>query len=156
METHRRFQKRVRADQDIDLALMEALQQRITFLAFDAARQQGDAYAKRLEQRRERLGMLGGKYLGRCQDSRLETVTGGLAGGNPRDDGLTGSDIALKQAVHRCRPFEVLQDIPRRFLLRRGQLEWQRGDKLFYHRLLERYRPAGQFCIGLLVQLCGE
>ena len=58
--------------------------------------------------------------------------------GNRGNDGLAGTDVALKQPIHGPGPFDVFHDLPERFFLRWRELK---GELREQSLLSVRYRP---------------
>src|SRR5882724_2174745 len=67
--------------------------------------------------------MLDGENFRRGHEGSLRAVFDGDHGGLERDDGFAAADIALKEAVHRGRLFEVGGDFGENAFLRSGGLE---------------------------------
>ena len=104
--------KRVRADNHVNRATCNLLVERLAGFTLDAANQQTNRHAERLEQFSQRLGMLPRQNLGRRHKRRLITSTRRLPRCQSGHHCLAAADIALQQAIHRPSIFEILQDVP--------------------------------------------
>ena len=90
-----RLEQRVRADQDVDLAALESLQQRGARPAFLATREQGKAQAGGMGKGGDGIGVLARQHLGRRHQGGLGSRLDGDAHGHQRHHRLAGADVAL-------------------------------------------------------------
>ena len=82
-----------------------------------AAGKDGGAQARGRRERRDGLDMLARENFGRRHQRRLLAGFGDGGGGEQRDDGLSGTDIALQQPQHPHRLLEIVRDRSGRLLL---------------------------------------
>ena len=104
--------KRVRADDDINRTACNLLVERLASFTLDAADQQTNRHAERLEQLRQRLGVLPRQNLGRRHQRCLITSARRLPRCQSGHHCLAATNVALQQAIHRPSIFEILQDVP--------------------------------------------
>ena len=97
------LEQRVRADQEIDLAEREAVEDVGALAAALAAGQDGDADAGLLRQRRDGGEMLARQDFGRRHQRGLPAGLDHGRGGEQRHHGLAGADVALQQPQHALR-----------------------------------------------------
>ena len=129
LERDIRLEQGVRADQDVDVAGREPLQQLGARAALLAPREQRHAQAGGIGERRDGLGVLARQHLGRRHQRGLRAGLHGDGHGHQRHHGLAGADVALQQAQHAVRGAHVLGDLLQRLALRVGEAEGQRvGD----------------------------
>ena len=124
-ETHRRFDKGVRAHKDMNRAVGDALHDFLARLAFHAAREEfhGDWQVGKLIPDGGKV--LLGKYFGRCHDARLKTVVEREEAAKQSHDGLAAAHVALQQAVHLPPAPHVAADFADHALLRLGEFKGQ-------------------------------
>ncbi len=97
--------------------------------------------------------MLHGENFGGRHESGLRAVFDSDYGGLQRDDGFAAADIALKEAVHRGRLFEVGGDFGENALLRSGGLERKDALEGFADGVLAQAEGDGVFLAsGLAVE----
>ena len=84
--------------------------------------------AERLEDPRQRRGVLAGQQVGRCQQGSLPAGVGDDGHGDGRDRGLARPDVALEQTQHRPRGGQVGPDGSHGRLLVAGQLDGGRAS----------------------------
>ena len=104
-------QDRMRAHDDVDVALTEPLARFLGFLRGDKARETPDIEREAFEAGRKILVMLAGEQGCRRDHRDLLAVHRRDEGGAQRDFGLAETDIAADEAIHRLAAFEVRQDI---------------------------------------------
>ena len=104
--------KRVRADDDINRTACNLLVERLAGFTLDAANQQTNRHAERLEQFSQRLGMLPRQNLGWRHECRLIASARRLPRCQSGHHCLAATNVALQQAIHRPSIFEILQDVP--------------------------------------------
>ena len=132
-EDHVRLEQRVRADDDVDVAAGEALQHLLARAALLAPREQADAQAGLLGQRRDGFEMLAGEHFRRRHQRRLRAGLHRDGHGEQRDDRLAGADVALQQPQHAARRAHVGLDLAHGLALGVGQRERQRVGELGAH-----------------------
>ena len=124
-EGHVLLEQGVRADQDVDLAGGQALEQFGARAALLAAGKQAEAQAGGFGQRRHGVGMLARQHLGRGHQGRLRAALDSHSHGHQRHHRLAGADVALQQPQHAMRGGHVLGDLGQRQALRVGEREGQ-------------------------------
>ncbi len=118
----------MRADDDVDGAILEAVQGRRLLLRRDEPREQADLDRERRESLTERRVVLRREDRGRDEDRDLLAVLRRLEGGAQRDLGLAVADIADDEPVHRSLGLHVRLDLGGRaelvdgLLVREGRL----------------------------------
>ena len=112
------------------LAEREPLQHLGALAAAFAAGEDRDADAGGFGERRDGREMLARQDFGRRHQRRLPAGLDHGRGGEQRDHGLAGADIALQQAQHALRLGEIGHDFVDARVLRRRQRIGQRGDDL--------------------------
>ena len=142
--------QRVSPHQQVDRTVGDRGQQGASGSRWRAPEQHPDRDAKRPQQRVDDIGVLPRQDLGRRQQHRLEPGASHVMDGHRRHHRLPGADVALQQTVHRLRPGNILENLPRRAALGMGELEWKRRDEGSRRRLVERdgvggVRLAGPF-----------
>ena len=129
VELHVGLEQCVRADQNVDLARLQPLQQLRARTPLLAPRQQPDAQTGPVGERRDGFRVLAGQHLGRRHQGRLRAGFHRDRHRHQRHHGLAGADVALQQAQHAERGRDVLRDLLQRLALRVGEGERQRiGD----------------------------
>ena len=98
----------VRADEHLDLALREVLQDLLRLGRLAEARDHLDADGEVAVARLERVPVLLGEDRRRAEDERLLAVDGGGEGGAHGDLRLAEADVAADEPVHRPRRLEIL------------------------------------------------
>ena len=98
----------VRADQHLDLALREVLQDLLRLGRLAEARDHLDADREVAVARLEGVPVLLGEDRRRAEDERLLAVDRGGEGGADGDLGLAEADVAADEPVHRPRRLEIL------------------------------------------------
>ena len=159
------LEQRMGADQQIDVAEREPVENFLALAAALAPGEDGDANAGGLRQRGDGVEMLAGENLGRRHEGGLPAGFDHGGGGHQRHHGLAGADIALQQPQHALRQREVVDDVVDRFLLRMGERIGQRLEDARAQAALagaaasglpahmgahqrERELPGEQFVIG--------
>ena len=106
LELHVGLEQRVRADEDVDLAGRQPLEQLGARAALLPARQQRQAQAGGLGVGGDGVGMLARQHLGRRHQGGLGARLHRDRHGHQRHHRLAGADVALQQAQHamRARP----------------------------------------------------
>ena len=97
----------VRADHDVDAALLDALDDLVLLLGAQEPRQHLDPHRIVREPLPERLPVLAREQRGRHEHRDLRAVEHRLGRGAQRDLGLAVADVAADQPVHRDRPLHV-------------------------------------------------
>ena len=129
-EHHVRLEQRVRADEDVDLARGQAIEQVLARAALLAPREQGDAQAGLLGERRNRFQVLAREHFRRRHERRLRAGFDRDRHGEQGDDRLAGADVALQQPQHAPRRRHVGLDLAHGLALRARQREGERvGDR---------------------------
>ena len=126
VEGHARLEHGMRPDQHADAARRKIGQHGFPRLALVAAREQRDADAGRLGQRRQRGQMLAGEDLGRRHQHALPARLDGGEQRECRDQRLARTHVALKQAVHALGTCHVGGDLGHGTGLRAGRRPGQR------------------------------
>ena len=109
------------AEQEIDVAEGEPVEDFLARRSALAAGEDGDMQARRFGQRLDGVEVLAGEDFGRRHEGGLPA---GLDHGRRRQQrhhGLAGADIALQQPQHALRQRQVVDDVVERFLLRVGE-----------------------------------
>ena len=96
-----RLQDPVRADQDVDLAVLEVREHLLDFSRGPEPRDHLDANREVAVALAERVPMLLGENRRRREHQRLPAVDGNRKRGADRDLGLAEADVAAHEAVHR-------------------------------------------------------
>ncbi len=120
----------VRADQHVDRAGSDVLQDLLRLSRGAEARHHLDASRERRESLAERLVVLRGQHRRRCQDGHLLALGHGLERRSHGDLGLAEADVADEQAVHRLRRLHVALDLLHRALLVRREVVREGGLEL--------------------------
>ena len=94
------LKKCVRADQDVDLAVLKAGQYAVARLALLTAGQKRNPQTSRLGERSDCFEMLTGENFRRRHQCGLRASFDGNGHRQQRDDGFARSDVALQQAQH--------------------------------------------------------
>ncbi len=121
VKRHFFLEQRVGADQQIDVAERQPVENALALAAALAPGQDRHAQAGGFRQRRDSGEMLAGEDFGRRHEGGLPP---GFDDGGRRDQrhhGLAGADIALQQPQHALRAGEVGDDVVDRLLLRMGE-----------------------------------
>ena len=132
----------VRADDDVDRAVGEALERRLHFLRRAEARQLGDLDRPLAEAVGDVLVVLLGEQRRRRQDRDLLAAVDGDERGAQRDLGLAEADVAADQPVHRPRRHHVLDHGVDRGVLVGRLLEAEAGGEGLVVVRLEAEREA--------------
>ena len=111
LELHVLGQQPVRADDDVDAAVRQALHHLALLGRGEEAAQELDPDRIRREALGEGLGVLARQERRRDQDGRLRPVLHRLEDGPDRHLGLAEADVAADQAVHRPRLLHVGLDV---------------------------------------------
>ena len=119
------LEERVRADEEVDAAAGERVEDLRPGLALHAARQELGAEARLAEDAEDRREVLLGEDLGRGHERRLPAALGREDGREDGDDRLAASDVALEEPPHRAPGAEVFADLPDHALLRGRERERQ-------------------------------
>ena len=120
------LEQRMRADQDVDLAALQPLQERFARLALLAARQQRDGEAGVVGKGGDGLRVLARQHLGRRHQGRLRAGLHGDGHGHQRHHRLARPHVALQEPQHAVRRGHVRGDLLQRLALRAGEGEGQR------------------------------
>ena len=120
------LKKRVGAEQEIDIAEREAVENGFALAAALAAGEDRDADAGGFRQRRDGVEMLAGEDFGRRHEGGLPPGFDHRRRRDQRHHGLAGADIALQQPQHALRAGEIGDDVVDRLLLRMGERIRQR------------------------------
>ena len=104
-------EERMGADDDVDLAGLEALLGRLRLGGGDEAREPADLDREALEALLEGLEMLAGEQGGRRDQRDLQPGHRGDEGGAQRDLGLAEADVAADQPVHRLARAEIVDHV---------------------------------------------
>ncbi len=126
-----RVQQTVRGDDDVDLALLEALEHRLGFLGIAKARQALHPHRPLGKAIAEVGQMLLHQQRRRRQHRHLLARLRGDEGGAHGDLGLAKADIAADDAVHRARTGQILEHLADRLRLILGLLERKGVEKLW-------------------------
>ena len=129
--------QRVRADDQVDLPRRDLARQVFPRRRRHAAGDELDAEARPGQQPSNRLRVLLGQDLGRRHEGGLQPVLHRQHGGQHRDDGLAGADIALQQAVHRLGALHVLADLLEGGALTGRQLERQHAAQRLANAIVD-------------------
>ena len=109
LEADRLAEQRMRADDDVDVAFLDAGLDGGEVLGGDQARGLGDAHRQALEALGEGGEVLARQQRGRHHHRHLEAVERGDEGGPQRHLGLAEADVAAHQPVHGLAGGQVLQ-----------------------------------------------
>ena len=120
------LEQRMGADQEIDVAERQPVEDFLARRPALAPGEDGDANAGGFGQRRDGVEMLAGEDFGRRHEGGLPAGFDHGGGGDQRHHGLAGADIALQQPQHALRAREVGDDVVDRLLLRMGERIGQR------------------------------
>ena len=101
----------VRADQDVDVALGEALERLALLRGRHEAREYAHVQVKGGKARKEGLEMLLRQDRGGAQDHDLLAVLAALEGGPERHFRLAEADVAAEKTIHRARGLHVGLDV---------------------------------------------
>ena len=135
----------VRADDDVDLSLCHILYDLILFLARDKAVDHFDIDRIVTKTIDKGLVVLHREDSGRTKEGDLLVVHDCFERSAHRHLGLSESDIAAQQPVHRARAFHIMLDLFYGMLLILGQLVFELIFKLTLHRRIWRERKADVF-----------
>ena len=124
-EAHGWLDKGVRAHEDMNRAVGDALHDFLARLAFHAAREEFHGDWQRRKQFLDGGKVLLGKYFGGRHDARLETVVEGEEAAKQSHDGLAAAHVALQQAVHLPPAPHVAADFADHAFLRLGEFKGQ-------------------------------
>jgi len=108
---------------------------------------------QRAEQVEDAAVMLGGEHLGRGQQGGLPAGVDHLEHRAQRHHRLTGTDLALKQPMHRVGGGQVRRDLDADVPLTDGQLVWQAGVERVPQATGHRGSWPGRTVGGLLLTL---
>ena len=120
------LQKRMRADEHVDLPRREAREDVFSLGIGRGADEHGPAHARRVEQRPEALPVLAGEHLGGGHEKRLRSRVRRRGQREGRHGGLARAHVSQKQVVRRARGGQRREDVVFGALLLVGQLEGQR------------------------------
>ena len=118
LERDRLLEQRVRADQNVDAALFQRLDDLRALAAPLAPGEQRDAQAGRGAEAADGGQMLPRQQLGRRHQRRLRAGFDRTRHGEQRHHRLAAADIALEQAQHAVRAGEIAVDLGQRVGLR--------------------------------------
>ena len=130
LEVDRLAEQRVRADDDIDGAVGQALLRLGERRGADEARRLRDANGQALEAVGEGLVVLARQQRRRHDDGHLQPVHGGDEGGAQRHLGLAEADVAADEAVHRTAGGQIAEHRLDARILVLGLLVGEAGDEL--------------------------
>ena len=143
LERNLLLEQGVGAYQQIEVSRSEAVEHLRPLAPALAAGQDRDADTRGFRERRDGVEMLPGQDLGRRHQRRLAAGFDHVRGRQQRDHGLAGSHVALQQAEHALRFFEIRGDFLDGAPLRRGQRIGQRLDNLLPQPAGTRARASG-------------
>ena len=118
------------ADQDVDAAILERVEDALPLLAALAPGEERDDDARGLGDGGDGLEVLPRKNLRRRHQRRLRAGLDRGCHGEQRDDGLAAADIALQEADHAVFAREVGVDLAERAGLRARERVGQGGEEL--------------------------
>ena len=144
VEDHRFLEQRVGADDDVDRAGCDAVEDVGALAALFAAGEDRGRQAGARGERRDGGEMLAREDFGRRHQGRLAAGLGGARHGEQPDHRLAGADIALQQAQHALGLGEIGMDLGQRLFLRAGQRIGECGTDLCLDRAVAGQRPPGQ------------
>ena len=121
VERHLVLKQRMGAEQQVDVAEREPVEDFRARAAALAPGEDGDVEACGLGQRRDGGEMLAGEQLGRRHERRLPAGLDHRRRGEQRHHRLAGADIALQQPQHALGQSEIVDDVVERLLLRMGE-----------------------------------
>ena len=113
----------MRADEDMDITILQVVEDGLAFLALHAAREQFDPYGHVAQKLAEGLQVLLGQYFGRCHDASLTAIVDGNERTHQRHKGLARTNVTLQQTVHLATRTHVLAYFLQHTLLRTCQFE---------------------------------
>ena len=137
------LEQRMRADQQVDVAEGEPLENVVALAAALAAGEDSDVDPGRGCQRRDGVEMLPRQDLGRRHQRGLTAAFDHGRGSKQRHHGLAGADVALQQPQHAFGLGQIGDDVLDRARLRRRERIGQRRDQLFPHVAVAGRRAAG-------------
>ena len=105
------LEQRMGADEDVDVAEREPVEDGLALAAALAAGEDGDAEAGGFGERRDGLEMLAREDFGRRHQRGLAAGLDHGGRGEQRDHRLAGADVALQQPQHALRLGEVGDDL---------------------------------------------
>ena len=121
LEHHLLLEQRVRADQDVEVAAGEPLEDIGALAPAFTTGEDRNPNAGGFGERRHRLEVLARQDLGRRHHGRLTAGLDHRGGGQQRHDCLARPDVALQQPQHALRLAEILDDLADRADLRGRQ-----------------------------------
>ena len=133
----------VRADQDLDLPLLQVAQDLLLLLRAAEAVDVFHPHGQALHALLEALVVLQRQDGGGHQHGHLLAVAGGLEGGADGDLGLAEAHVAADQPVHGRAAFQVLLHVQRGLLLVGGVLVDEAGLQLVLQVVVRREGVAG-------------
>ena len=136
--------QRVRADDELDRTIGQALHRLLLLLLPVAAGQQGERHAGRLGERRDGGVVLARQQLGRRHQRGLRARLDRGQHGEEGDQRLAAADIALQQPHHALGLGHVGGDLGGREGLARRQREGQRRQRELLQAAVALGRAAGQ------------
>ena len=128
VELHRLLEQRMRADENVDLAGLEFVENGGALAALLAAGQQRDAQARGCGEAFDGLQVLAGEQLGGRHQRGLRAGFDRRRHGEQRHHRLAAADIALQQTQHAVRAGEIGIDLAQAPTLRLRKLEGQASD----------------------------
>ena len=137
------LEQRVRADQDVDVARLERVEDLGALASALAAREQRNAQASRRAEAADGLKMLARQQFGRRHQCRLRAGLDRRRHGEERHDRLAAADIALEQAQHAAGAREIGVDLGERAGLRAREREGQGGEDRFAQLSRRGKPPSG-------------
>ncbi len=138
------LEQRMGADQEVDVAEGELLEDVAALAAALAAGEDGDADAGGGGERRDGVEMLARQDFGRRHQRGLPAAFDHGGGGEQRHHGLARADVALQQPQHALGLGEIGDDVGDRARLRGRQRIGQRRDQLLPQVPVAGGRPAGR------------
>ena len=137
MEVDIIFEECVGSDDDGDISILEPGFDVFFLLRGESADKEIGGDTETREELYRAREMLSREDFGWGEDGNLYSLSSLLTfeyrmdSGDEDDDGFTGSDISLEEALHRVGPFHILEDLEEDNLLTTGQLVWQMIDDFF-------------------------
>ena len=142
---HALLKDRVGAHENVDLPCGQRRQRPVAFGDLVASRDEGEADAHALPQRKHALVMLAGENFGGRHERRLPSRLHHARHGQQGDERLARAHIALQQAQHALGRGDVGAYFGDGFRLRSRELEGQGGQNLIGDAPVPHAGAAGQF-----------
>ncbi len=128
----------MRADQDVDLALLGTFEDILFLFRGPEARKHFDHHGELAEAPLEALEVLEAEHRSRCQHGDLLAILHRLEGRAHGNFGLAVTNVTAEQTVHRLRRFHVGFDIRNRRQLVVGLVEVEGVFELALHVVIRR------------------